>query len=267
MAFGYVNNGGALSASGNGSFALGRSQSPVTILSSGSGSICAGLAGDGGGSPATFVSSGNGCLALGYAYNNSTLAATNNGCMAVGLSTDNGTLMSTGNASFALGWVNSNGENILASGHASVAITDRSSVTASQSIALAMGYNIVTNSEAGQAFGEGHNNTTVRSMYLGRFSVNPPSNPTTWVSTDPLFVCGNGASSGSRSNAFMVLKDSTTTIGASGATPTHGLNTSLGANASNVLTLTNAPTAITGNPTGYITINVNGTLAYMPFWS
>jgi len=132
---------------------------------------------------------------------------------------------------------------------------------------LAMGYTMLVDSAAGQGFGEGHNNTTARAMYIGRFSVNPPSNPTTWVSTDPLFVCGNGANSGARSNAFMVLKDSTTTIGASGATPTHSLNTSLATNASNVLTLTNAPSAISGNPTGYITINVNGTPAYLPYWS
>jgi hypothetical protein len=56
-------------------------------------------------------------------------------------------------------------------------------------------------------------------------------------------------------------------LGLSSTTVTHSLNTSTGTNGAGVLTLTNAPTGRTGNPAGYITINVNGVLAYMPYWT
>jgi hypothetical protein len=57
------------------------------------------------------------------------------------------------------------------------------------------------------------------------------------------------------------------TLGATSTTPTHALNTSTAAPAGGALTLTNAPTGRSGNPAGYITITVNGTLAYLPFWA
>jgi hypothetical protein len=56
-------------------------------------------------------------------------------------------------------------------------------------------------------------------------------------------------------------------IGAPSTTPTHNLNTSTGTNSIGALTLTNAPTGISGNPTGYVTITINGTLAYLPYWT
>lgn len=56
------------------------------------------------------------------------------------------------------------------------------------------------------------------------------------------------------------------TIG-SGTTQQHKLNTLLGTNASGILTLTNAPSGVSGNPTGYIEITVNGSTGhFIPYW-
>jgi hypothetical protein len=55
-------------------------------------------------------------------------------------------------------------------------------------------------------------------------------------------------------------------IGASSTTPEHVLNTSTSTPASGVGTLTNLPTGASGNPTGYIKININGSDRVIPFW-
>lgn len=57
------------------------------------------------------------------------------------------------------------------------------------------------------------------------------------------------------------------TLGASGGTAQHALNTATGTNGAGILTLTNAPTGRTGNPAGYIQITINGTTAYLPYWT
>lgn len=80
-----------------------------------------------------------------------------------------------------------------------------------------------------------------------------------------LFCVGNGVS-GTPSNAFTIAPDSTTVIGTPSTTPTHGLNTSTATPASGVGTITNLPTGSSGNPTGYITITINGTIRNIPFW-
>lgn len=55
-------------------------------------------------------------------------------------------------------------------------------------------------------------------------------------------------------------------IGASSTTPEHVLNTSTSAPASGVGTLLNLPAGASGNPSGYIKININGTDRVIPFW-
>lgn len=47
---------------------------------------------------------------------------------------------------------------------------------------------------------------------------------------------------------------------------THRLNTNTTAASTGSLTLTNAPTGKSGNPAGYITININGTDRVIPYW-
>ena len=53
----------------------------------------------------------------------------------------------------------------------------------------------------------------------------------------------------------------------SGTATEHALNTLLAANAAGVCTLTNGPSGKSGNPTGWISINVNGSSArVIPYW-
>lgn len=56
-----------------------------------------------------------------------------------------------------------------------------------------------------------------------------------------------------------------TTIGSSSSNA-HTLNTTLGTPAAGVGTFTNLPSGASGNPTGYIQININGTNRFIPFW-
>ncbi len=90
---------------------------------------------------------------------------------------------------------------------------------------------------------------------------------------------GNGTSQTfRRKRAMMAVVDNTGaqaglvndqggwTLGASSTTPTHSLNTQLGTNASGSGTILNLPAGASGNPTGYIQININGTARYIPFW-
>lgn len=59
---------------------------------------------------------------------------------------------------------------------------------------------------------------------------------------------------------------STVTIGDASNLGVHTLNTTLATNGAQVGTLTNLPTAVSGNPTGFIVIKVNGTNRNIPFW-
>jgi hypothetical protein len=52
-----------------------------------------------------------------------------------------------------------------------------------------------------------------------------------------------------------------------GTTNQHRLNTLLATNGVQTATMTNLPAAATsGNPNGWVSININGTTSYMPFW-
>ena len=64
------------------------------------------------------------------------------------------------------------------------------------------------------------------------------------------------------SGAFKV--DGTVTLGASSTTPTHVINGAVNTSGVQTGTLTNAPTA--GNPAGYLTVTINGTTSYIPYW-
>lgn len=69
------------------------------------------------------------------------------------------------------------------------------------------------------------------------------------------------------SNDFLTISTAgAVQIGATSGTQQHILNTAIGTNAGNTLTLTNAPSAVVGNPTGYIQITINGGTHYMPYW-
>lgn len=56
------------------------------------------------------------------------------------------------------------------------------------------------------------------------------------------------------------------TIGASGGTQIHTINSDTAATNTGVLTLTNGPGVSTGNPTVYLKLNINGTTYAIPAW-
>ena len=55
-------------------------------------------------------------------------------------------------------------------------------------------------------------------------------------------------------------------LGTPSTTVQHTLNTAVGTNASGILTLSNAPAGVSGNPTGYVQITINGGTHYIPYW-
>ncbi len=73
-------------------------------------------------------------------------------------------------------------------------------------------------------------------------------------------VAGTGLTNGN------IQLNSPSVIGAVATTPQHALNTATSTNASGTLTLLNAPAGVSGNPTGYISIMINGSPAVIPFW-
>ena len=94
----------------------------------------------------------------------------------------------SGNYSVALG------EDNYADGLGSVALGSSSTATGNYATAL------------GRSVAQSYNSLT-----LGRFNV-MSGTTTSWVSTEPLFVIGNGTSTSARSNALTVLKNSKTGI-------------------------------------------------------
>ncbi|MEO6231648.1 MAG: tail fiber domain-containing protein [Ferruginibacter sp.] len=98
----------------------------------------------------------------------------------------------TDDASLAIGFGN---ESV---GHYSTALGNYHIAAGNYSTAIGMGN--VTNSFASIAIGK--NNDTIAG-----------SNKSSWVSTDPLFIIGNGISTTTRSNAMMILKNGKTGFG------------------------------------------------------
>jgi hypothetical protein len=181
---------GTISASGSGSFIQGSIDGTTSSTATGLGSAIVGAHTQSG--AANFMqSTGAGSLAGGRADGGSSIIASGQGSTARGYSTAGRSIISSSAGTLAGGY-NPTG-NVEASGAA----------------ALSWGDDIITSANNAQAFGQGHVNNSFLSAKFGRFSVTPTANNSTWVSTDTLFVIGNGASTASRANAFVVLKDAT----------------------------------------------------------
>jgi len=112
------------------------------------------------------------------------------------------------------------GHNTIASGTNTVAMGNNS--IASVTFATAIGYYSKASSYGAVAMGlfaeasgwgsfsAGFNTqaSSHNSFVIGRFNQMPSNaNSSSWVSTDPLFVVGNGSSNSSRSNAMLLLKN------------------------------------------------------------
>ena len=164
---------------------------------------------------------GMGSVAMGYETTASALAST-----AMGRITT-----ASGSSSTAMGYGST------ASGSTSTAIGNYANASGSSSIAMGASTNASGNvssvmglSTTAQAYG---------SLVIGRYNI-IEGTTTTWTVTEPVFVIGNGTSSGSRANAFTVLKNGNTAIGHNA--PTQMLDVNGNARFRSVATLASATT-------------------------
>lgn len=202
QAFGSALGAGSITSNGIGSLGHGRVESSGQINSSSSGTLAQGYALNSGYIEATnhgaFASgaadgsnisaSGEGSLAHGQSINAGSISASSNGAVAFGIS-DVNAISASGSAAQASG--NSTTGAIVASGY----------------VSSSRGDDITTDADFGLSNGQGLLNHSLHATLLGRFALETPANPNSWVDTDPLLALGNGADSSNRSNAFTVAKD------------------------------------------------------------
>ncbi len=175
-------------ASGQASIAMGLSTTASGQASTSSGSAT--------------TASGHFSTALGTSTLASGYASTGMGCnttasaiysTSMGLNTTAGGLAST-----------AMGSSTTASGLFSTAMG--SSTTASGLFSTAMGFSTTASGSNSTAIGEYSKAQSYASVVLGRNNI-VAGNPTEWISTDPLFVIGNGTDASHPSNALTVYKN------------------------------------------------------------
>lgn len=284
LAIGFTSGSGALSASDEGSTALGSAHAG-SINATAKGTLARGFIFGGGSSEIT--ASSDGSFASGYVDTNSTIVAGPGGsagfvhgiasntssitsgglgAMAIGNSTSSGTIASNGGGSLAIG--TSSGASISASGFGSLSMGYAASfnITSTLDACFAFGKaatgDIIANTGVGAfavgddtrsqavmatSFGIGHRNGTYTNFMLGRYGSDSGTS-SSWVSTESVFQIGNGSSVGSPATAFQVFKDGkVTTTGAQKHTAirqTSSATDSLSARTDRTLLCNTASTAI-----------------------
>jgi hypothetical protein len=103
-------------------------------------------------------------------------------------------------------------------GFSSVAI---GTATVNSNYGYGMGHSVDVNGTYATAFGVGTTGESYMSTAMGVYNV-PSGSQTEWVTTDPLFVIGNGTSPSTTSNALTILKNGNIGIGIT--SPTHILH-------------------------------------------
>jgi len=142
----------------------------------------------------------------------------------------------SGNISTAMGWstiasgdistamgshTTANGITSMAMGAYTTASGDYSLATGRYSSAegdfsTAIGHYASASSDYSSAMGSNINAPSAYEAVFGRYNTDySPSGTTTWITTDRLFVVGNGATDVTKSNALTILKNANTTIGGS----------------------------------------------------
>lgn len=201
-ASGYALSGAIIGATGNASKAFGQASISGTVYSSGVGSQAFGqvISGD-------IESSGIGSLSHGN------------------ITTAGSKILASGVASHAFGEA-SNGYNVTASNIGALAFgcADGNSITASAQSSFAGGFPLAgpvaangvasiaygdaltTNARLASTFGLGNDNESYVSLMVGAYGSTAGCTNGSWVSTDALFVVGNGTSS-TPSNAYHLAKD------------------------------------------------------------
>lgn len=168
-------------------------------------------------------------------------SSSNTGNVTIKSSNNNGSGFS-GNVSLTTGTTSSGGSN-----SGSVAISTGS---ASNALSISGGVSLVTgNNSAGTSGDITINSGTATGA--GKVSGN--------ITLTPGAIAG-GATQGN------IVLNAQTQIGATSTTLQHILNTQLATNGSGVGTFSNLPSGASGNPTGYISITINGSVRFLPFW-
>jgi hypothetical protein len=122
------------------------------------------------------------------------------------------------------------------------------------------------------------NLSTTVNTYSG-FAMAGGSSGNNFISCQLLAIHTNNTSGSEASNFNLNLRNGASiatqlaitaagafTIGATGSTNTHSLNTATSTVGSGALTLSNGPSGKSGNPAGYISININGSARVIPYW-
>lgn len=170
-------SGGTVNDYGTGTLLMGEASAGSSLLS---GSGASGAIGGG-------LASGSGAIYVGGA-----------GSIALGYATDGTSINSSSNGSIALGYAN-NGISLASAYPGSVALNESTKAEA----------------EAATSMGFQTNNTSYAALALGQFNSNPGYNNSSWVSTDPVLIIGNGNSSSALSDADIILKNGNVGIGTS----------------------------------------------------
>ena len=147
------------------------------------------------------TASGEGSLAVGT-FN----TASQKGSMAIG---DNNMATGSGAIALGIGATASNTNSVAlgpntSGGFSSVAMGNNTAASAYNSFSA--GEWSVASGQRSTAMGEWALADSYGSFAIGRYNLGG-GNGAAWVATDPLFMVGNGSSSGSRSNAFEVKKN------------------------------------------------------------
>ncbi len=188
--------GTVTTASGNNSTAMGYQTHAYGGVSTAMGYLTTASGGYSTAIGESTIASGNNSTAMGYLTTASASYSTAMGYLTTasgGYSTAMGnTTTASGSPSTAMGYL----------------------TTASASYSTAMGFGTTASGIASTAMGVSTVSRPYGSLVIGRFNDSIiTSNPTTWVSTDPVFIIGNGTSTNIRSNAMVVLKNGNVGIG------------------------------------------------------
>lgn len=208
-AHGYALSGGVIGATGTASKAFGSVSLGGTVYSSGESSLSFGkvISGDVEASNigsfahgnittagSKILASGVASHAFGEASNGYNVQATNIGALAFGVA-DNASISATAQSSFAGGYPLAG--PVAANGVASIAYGDKNT----------------SNARLCTTLGLGNDNESYSSLMVGQYGSTSGCTNGSWVTTDALFVAGNGTST-TPSNAYHLAKDGRITTSA-----------------------------------------------------
>lgn len=212
LASGIATTSGSIIATTPGSMALGAAASSA-IVSAGGGGTYGSLAFGGVSDSCIVESTNSGSLSHGGGSGiGSFIRASQQGTHAHGVVSSAGNVIASGLASHAHGNATS-GYAITASGRGSFAggTALTGNLTSSAEASFAYGDLCSVSGNYAQALGFGHTNTSYATLMIGRYGVTTGATSNSWVTTDPVFVIGNGTGVGSEAVGFRVDKDARVT--------------------------------------------------------